>query len=226
MGLRLSAEDVHLVLVEAFVAAELQLLLAVLEVHIVDCVADVFAPVAHLVFLEGGPSALREAEFAAESLLPGCSLQREQLHAHLLAPRAHHVTGRKVGRRLCCLGVAAIGAAGTASSPSGTVVPLVVVRGGVVVRRRGPGGGEPVQIQALRVPTVHFAVAVPTEQLVHRRLGEILDVAVVDGFPLDVDAAALPARGCLVVVHRARSGSYLPPICRANLDSVAWKVRA
>lgn len=45
-GLR--AKDVHLVLVQALLAAELELDIAVLEVHEVDRVPDVFAPLTDL----------------------------------------------------------------------------------------------------------------------------------------------------------------------------------
>lgn len=86
--LRLTAEDVHLVLIEALVAAKLQLLLAVLEIDVVDRVSDVLAPVAHLVLLEGGAPALREAQLGAERFASARRPEREQFHAHFLTPGA------------------------------------------------------------------------------------------------------------------------------------------
>lgn len=60
-------EDLHFVLVQAFVAAELQLRGAVLEVHITYSMADMAAPIAGLGSLEGGPSTLGETRFGAEA---------------------------------------------------------------------------------------------------------------------------------------------------------------
>jgi len=67
VGLRLVAEYLHLVLVEALLRAELQLGGAILEVHVAHRVADVLAPVAGLGLLEGRPPALGEAGFGAVS---------------------------------------------------------------------------------------------------------------------------------------------------------------
>lgn len=69
VGLCLLAKDVHFVLVETLVAAELQLLLTVLEIHVVDRVPDVFAPVANFVLFERGTATLRKAKLTAEGLL-------------------------------------------------------------------------------------------------------------------------------------------------------------
>jgi hypothetical protein len=80
------AEDVHLVLVETFLAAKLQLLIAVCEVNVGDGVSHVLAPVAHFVVLERRPSRQREAEFAAEGLGRPC--RSEVLGARLEAPGA------------------------------------------------------------------------------------------------------------------------------------------
>lgn len=63
--LRFLAEDLHLVLIETLLRAELQLGGAVLEVHVAHRMADVLAPVAGLGLLEGCPPALREAGLGA-----------------------------------------------------------------------------------------------------------------------------------------------------------------
>lgn len=65
MRLRFATEDLHFVLVQAFVRAELQLRRTVLEVHIADGVTHVFAPVARFRTLEGRAAALRETRFGA-----------------------------------------------------------------------------------------------------------------------------------------------------------------
>ena len=62
-----------------------------LEVDVVDGVSDVFTPVADLVLLEAGTSALREAVLAAECLGQCRRLQGEQLGSRLLTPRADDV---------------------------------------------------------------------------------------------------------------------------------------
>lgn len=69
MRLCFVAEYVHLILVETLIAAELQLLFAVLKVHIIDSMANVFTPVADLVLLEGRATALRETQFAAKRFI-------------------------------------------------------------------------------------------------------------------------------------------------------------
>ena len=58
---RLSAKQLHLVLVETLGAAELHLTIAVVEVDVGHRVAHVLAEVAHFSALEGGPTAHREA---------------------------------------------------------------------------------------------------------------------------------------------------------------------
>ena len=63
------------------------MLVMYLEVDIVDGVPDVFAPVAHLVLLEAGAPALREAVLAAERLRQQRRLQGEQLGSRFLTPR-------------------------------------------------------------------------------------------------------------------------------------------
>jgi hypothetical protein len=75
VGLGLLAEDVHFVLVQAFVTAELQLVLTVLEVYVVDGVSDVSAPVAGFVPLEVGSPALGKAHFRTERFLSSRCLQ-------------------------------------------------------------------------------------------------------------------------------------------------------
>lgn len=59
------AEDLHLVLVEALLRAELQLGGAVLEVHIANRMPDVLAPVAGFGLFEGCPPALGETGLRA-----------------------------------------------------------------------------------------------------------------------------------------------------------------
>lgn len=66
MGLRFSAEDVHLVLVKTFVRAELQLSGTVLKVHISNGMPDVPTPVAGLGTFEVGATGLTEAELGAK----------------------------------------------------------------------------------------------------------------------------------------------------------------
>lgn len=61
VGSGLSAEDVHFVLVQTFVGAELELSGSFLDVDVGYGVPDVAAPVAGLVSFEGGPAGLREA---------------------------------------------------------------------------------------------------------------------------------------------------------------------
>lgn len=65
--LRFLAKYLHLVLVQAFVRAELQLRRAVQEVHVADGVPHVFAPVARFGALERGSAALRETGLGAVS---------------------------------------------------------------------------------------------------------------------------------------------------------------
>ena len=99
MFLRLLTEYVHLVLVQTLIRAELELLLAVLEVHVVHRVAHVFAPVADFVFLEGGAATLGEAELAAEHL--ACArvrLQGEEFEPWFLTPCTDDVARRYCGR--------------------------------------------------------------------------------------------------------------------------------
>lgn len=67
VGLRLLDEDLHFILIQAFVAAELQLGRAVLKVNVTDCVSDVATPVARLCPLEGSSTALGEARLGTES---------------------------------------------------------------------------------------------------------------------------------------------------------------
>lgn len=52
MRLRFAAEDLHLILIETFVRAELQLRCAVLEINVADGVPNVLAPIARLGALE------------------------------------------------------------------------------------------------------------------------------------------------------------------------------
>lgn len=65
MRLRLIAEYLHLVLVEALLRAELQLRGAILEVHIAHGVPHMLAPVAGLGLLERRATALRETRLRA-----------------------------------------------------------------------------------------------------------------------------------------------------------------
>lgn len=66
MGLRFVAKNLHLVLVETLIRAELQLRHPVLEVDVADGVAHVPAPVARFGPLERGPPALRETRLRTE----------------------------------------------------------------------------------------------------------------------------------------------------------------
>lgn len=66
MCLRFATKYLHLVLIETFVWAELKLGRAIVEVHIGDGVADVFAKVARLGTLEGRPTPQWKAIFRAE----------------------------------------------------------------------------------------------------------------------------------------------------------------
>lgn len=61
MGLCLSAEDLHLVLVQAFVRAKLQLGGSIVKVHVADGVPNVATPIAGLGTLERGAPTLRKA---------------------------------------------------------------------------------------------------------------------------------------------------------------------
>lgn len=86
----LFAEYLHFVLVKALVAAELKLVVAVLEVDVVDGVSDVSAPVADAVLLEGRSPALVETRLAAERFgLARRRFQGEQLQAQFQAPAAN-----------------------------------------------------------------------------------------------------------------------------------------
>lgn len=71
MCLCLPAEDVHLVLVEALVRAELELRCSVLEVYVGDGVSNVATPVTGFSPLECGSPRLTEAEFGAELVSDG-----------------------------------------------------------------------------------------------------------------------------------------------------------
>lgn len=66
MLLRLAAEDVHLVVVEALVAAELQLIVAILEVNESQGLARGVAPVTQFGLLEGRMTHLNEAALTAQ----------------------------------------------------------------------------------------------------------------------------------------------------------------
>lgn len=88
MCLCLPTEDMHLILVEALVGAELELCGSVLEVHVGDGVADVAAPVAGLGPLEGGPPRLAEAELGTELVSDGL-VQRIRVRRYgIVAPSA------------------------------------------------------------------------------------------------------------------------------------------
>lgn len=87
--LRLAAENLHLVLVQTLVRAELQLRGAVLEVHVADRVPYVLAPIAGFGALERGAATLREARFGAvaRTLRGGEKFGRAERHG-TLAPAA------------------------------------------------------------------------------------------------------------------------------------------
>lgn len=94
MLLCLLTEDVHLVLVQAFVRAELKLLLTVLKVHIIDGMTNMLAPIADFVLLEGGTATLGETQLTTEDLGHCFCLKCEELQAGFLAPGAENVTRR------------------------------------------------------------------------------------------------------------------------------------
>lgn len=58
-GLSFATENVHLVLIQTLVGTKLQLLLAVLKVHVVYGMSHVFAPIAHLFWVDNGKVAIR-----------------------------------------------------------------------------------------------------------------------------------------------------------------------
>jgi hypothetical protein len=66
MGLRLSTENLHFVLIKTFVGAELKLGRAIIEVDVAHSVADAFAEVASLGSLEGRSAPGQEAVLRAE----------------------------------------------------------------------------------------------------------------------------------------------------------------
>jgi hypothetical protein len=77
-------------------------MLSVLEVHVVDGMSDVPAPITSLVTFEVGATALREAHLGTERLLASRRLQGEELlvAGHLLAPGAHRAA-RGDARHIC-----------------------------------------------------------------------------------------------------------------------------
>lgn len=82
--------------------AELQLVLAVLEVHVVHGMSDVSAPVTSLIPFEVGTPTLGEAHLGTERLLSSRRLQGEELlvAGHLLAPSTHSAA-RGDARHIC-----------------------------------------------------------------------------------------------------------------------------
>ena len=88
MFLGFTTEYVHLVLIQALVAAELDLVVAILEVHVIDGVTRVFAPITDLVTFERRAPTLGEANFAAEHLAARRRVEREKLAAGFLTPAA------------------------------------------------------------------------------------------------------------------------------------------
>lgn len=98
MCLSLLAKNVHFVLVQTLVTAELQLVLTILEIDIVDSMSDMSTPITCFVALEVGSATLRKTDFGAERFLSSWCLQREQLFVagDFLAPRAHCATRRDV----------------------------------------------------------------------------------------------------------------------------------
>ena len=92
----LATEDVHLVLVETFVATELQLLVSVLEVDIAERVTHVSTPVTHLVALEERTAPVREAHFAAECPRLCSAVDRfEGFCCSFLTPGAGHLVATR-----------------------------------------------------------------------------------------------------------------------------------
>jgi hypothetical protein len=82
--------------------AELQLVFAVLKVHVVHGMPDVSAPVTSLIPFEVGTPTLGEAHLGTERFLSSRRLQGEELlvAGHLLAPSTHS-TARGDARRIC-----------------------------------------------------------------------------------------------------------------------------